>query len=526
MTATQQAPGPSLRAVAGYILFRLLVGVALLVVAGLAVRERPGAVSSMGLQFGLAGVLFLVMGTSAALLDKMGRKPWFIWSQLVVDTVFATALVSITDGPQSLFFPLYFVNIVAAAWLLPRSGPLVVAGLDALAFGMVLALGGMDWLLLLFGQEPLLLYSQITLQLFAFFLIGLLSSMLSDNVRKAKEALAEQVQHTQKLQERHDLVLDKIDTGVVITDAGGTIRGLNPWARRVLGDAEGRLLTEVLTPQGRRWEQVFGKGESSLRLLCGRTALDGGGAVMVLEDVTRLREMEAVVEREERLSAVGRLAAGLAHEIRNPLASLSGSVQLLREVNPSPLHDIVLREVTRLNDLVEQFLDSARPVSLDLQPTQPDAIIGDVATSFRNDPRFQRRRVLRTRFEKLPSVVLDGARFQQVIWNLLLNAAQATPDYGTIEVSATAIGRDLVVSVRDDGVGMPEDAVSRIFDPFYTTRSGGTGLGLANVDRIVRAHGGRIAVESEPGEGTCFTLIFPVAGPTEVSISAEVNVAR
>ena len=121
--------------------------------------------------------------------------------------------------------------------------------------------------------------------------------------------------------------------------------------------------------------------------------------MIVVDDVTRLREMEAVVEREERLGAVGRLAAGLAHEIRNPLASLSGSVQLLREVNPSPLHDIVLREVTRLNDLVEQFLDSARPVSLDMQPTQPDVIIGDVATSFRNDPRFHGRRVVRTRFE-------------------------------------------------------------------------------------------------------------------------------
>lgn len=516
----------SLRPVAGYILFRLLVGVGLLVLAGLALRDRPGALSTMGVQFGLAGVLFLVMGTSAALLNKAGRKPWFVWSQLVVDTVFATALVSVTDGPQSLFFPLYFVNIVAAAWLLPRSGPLVVAGLDAVAFGLVLVLGGVDWLFGIFGQEPLLLYSQVTLQLFAFFLVGLLSSMLSDNVRKAREALAEQVQQTQALQERHELVLDQLATGVVITSVDGTIRGLNPWARRVLGEVEGRPLEAVLAPTGRRWEQTLGAGDAALRLLCGRTPLEGGGEVIVVDDVTRLREMEAVIEREERLSAVGRLAAGLAHEIRNPLASLSGSVQLLREVNPSPLHDIVLREVTRLNDLVEQFLDSARPVSLDMQPTQPGGIIGDVATSFRNDPRFHGRRVIRTRFEKLPEVILDGARFHQVIWNLLLNAAQATPDYGTIELSATHQGADLVLSVRDNGVGMAPEAVTRIFDPFYTTRSGGTGLGLANVERIVRAHGGRIEVESEPGVGTCFTLVFPLAGPPDGARPPEVSLAR
>ena len=249
MSVEADASGTSLRPVAGYILFRLLVGVALLALAGLALRDRPEALSAMGLQFGLAGVLFLVMGTSAALLNKAGRQPWFVWSQLVVDTVFATALVSITDGPQSLFFPLYFVNIVAAAWLLPRSGPLVVAGLDALAFGLVLFLGGMNWLLTLFGDEPLLLYSQVTLQIFAFFPVGLLSSMLSDNVRKAREALAEQVQHTQALQERHDLLLDQIDTGVVITAADGTIRGLNPWARRVFGTVDGLPLSEVLAPQ-------------------------------------------------------------------------------------------------------------------------------------------------------------------------------------------------------------------------------------------------------------------------------------
>jgi two-component system, NtrC family, sensor histidine kinase PilS len=514
VTEPQAEPaGPTRRAVAGYILFRLALGIALLILAGAAVRDRPGHLGQMSVQFGLAGVLFLAMGTSAALLNPFGRRDWFIWSQLLIDTVFATALVSVTDGPISPFFPLYFVNIVAAAWLLPPRGALVVALFDGAAYGLVLGLLGLEQSQVLFGQEPLLMYSQITLQVFAFLLVGLLAGMLSDNVRRARSALAEQVQETRALQEKHDLILDQLDSGVVITDAEGVIIDVNPWAQRTLSVELGTPLDELLRVDGRSWEQAFGEGATALYLLCGRTDLEGGGDVTVIEDVTRLREMEAVVAREERLSAVGRLAAGLAHEVRNPLASLSGSVQLLREVNPSPLHDIVLREVKRLNELVEDFLDSARPVSLDLVPLPPGDVIGEVATAFRNDERYQGRRVVRTHFAKLPLVRLDGARFRQVLWNLVLNAAQATPDYGTIDISAQEDSEWLVVIVADNGVGMSADALRLVFDPFYTTRSGGTGLGLANVDRIVRAHGGGIDVDSEPGEGTRFVLRFPLRGP-------------
>ena len=159
--------GPTRRAVAGYILFRLVLGIALLMLAALAVRDRPGHLGQMSAEFGLAGVLFLAMGTSAALLNRFGRRDGFIWSQLLIDTVFATALVSVTEGPISPFFPLYFVNIVAAAWLLPPRGALAVAFFDAAAYGLVLGLVGLDQSQRLFGEEPLLMYSQITLQVFA-----------------------------------------------------------------------------------------------------------------------------------------------------------------------------------------------------------------------------------------------------------------------------------------------------------------------------------------------------------------------
>jgi len=500
--------------VAVYILVRLLLGLGLLVMASLAIRSRPEAVAEMGGQFRLAAGLFLVMGVSAAMLPRFGDREWFTWSQLVLDTVFATALVSFTGGPMSPFFPLYFLNIVAAAWLLQPRGPLVVAVLDTVAFVVVLGVRGLPALQALYEGSLELMYAQITLQIFAFGLVGLLSGILSGNVRKARAALAVQVRQTRELQERHDLVLDGIETGVLLVDGEGRVQSSNGSAARLLGDTAGRPLDGVLSPSNRRWEQLLIRGDEVLALQCSRMPMAEGGELVLLEDVTRLRDMEAAVAREERLGAVGRLAASLAHEIRNPLASLSGSVQLLRESEPSPLHDIVLREVKRLNELVEDFLDTSRPVRLDLQRHDVALLVGDVVAAFRNDARYKGRRVLRTHAEPgLPDARVDGARLRQVLWNLLLNAAEATPDFGTIEVRVGADGGSLVLSVIDDGVGIAPADLRRIFDPFYTTRSGGTGLGLANVDRVARAHGGTVDVSSEPGQGTRFVIRVPIDGP-------------
>ncbi len=517
-------PEPVRRAkvVAVYILVRLLIGLGLLAVALRALMEQPTAREELVGPFGVAAAMFLVMGVSAAAVQRWGRSPWFAWTQVAIDALFAGTLVSMSGGPVSPLFPLFFLNVIASAFLLPGRGPLVVAGLDGALYLVVLGAQGLPWLTALMGGDLLLTYSQVLLQIFAFLLVGMLSSVLSDNLRRARQALAEQVAETAVLQARHDVILDQVDTGVLVLGAGDVIEDVNPAARRLLGDVLNQPLSQVLNPEGNSWEEVRRSEAGVKSLLCSRSDLLDGGSVVFVGDVTRLREMEAVVAREERLAAVGRLAAGLAHEIRNPLASLSGSVQLLRDEARSPLHDIVLREVQRLNELVDEFLDSARPVRLSLSLQSPSSIVGDVATAFRNDPRYQGRRVLRTRAgSRLPLVMMDGGRFRQVVWNLLLNAAQATPDYGEITIDVRNEDDWLRVEVSDNGVGIDPVALRRIFDPFYTTRSGGTGLGLANVERIVRAHDGRIEVSSTPGEGSAFVLHFPVQGPSEVKAPPE-----
>jgi two-component system sensor histidine kinase PilS (NtrC family) len=303
-------------------------------------------------------------------------------------------------------------------------------------------------------------------------------------------------------------VLNQLDTGILFVDEGGDIQGMNPAGERILGSVAGRRLTDVLVPQDQVWEQEFGTGESRRTLVCRRQILGGGGSVFVIEDITNWRKMEQQIEQDERLAAVGRLAAGLAHEIRNPLASLSGAVQLMADEKEDELHGIVLREVENLNELVEDFLDIARPLQLRALPTDVVSIISDIVIAFEQDPRYQGRVSISATSESVPLLAIDGNRVRQVIWNLVLNAAQATAAEGRIEIRVRRAGAGWEVDVEDEGVGIPIDQVHRIFDPFYTTRSGGTGLGLANVDRIVRAHNGEVGVHSEQGKGTCFTLRF------------------
>jgi two-component system sensor histidine kinase PilS (NtrC family) len=484
-----------------------LFGLALATVA-----SQPWVMFTMQALFRVAAVAFTFMAVSLVLVrksERIGQAPWFQWTQLLFDTLLVTTLVWLSDGPRSPYFVLLFMNIIASAWFLPAWGPVVVAGLNVTALGLTTLAGVLGFTQWVMPQSGAALYTDLTLRIFALFLVGMLSGLLADKLKSARRELAATVHAAEALQAEHLVVLNQLETGVLIVDQAGIIRTVNPAGVGLLGLVLGKPLNEVLTPRKEQWEQDFEIDARLQRLICRRSALGEGGEVVVVEDVTQLRHMEEVVEREERLAAVGRLAAGLAHEIRNPLASLSGSVQLLQDEDASPLHAIVLREVEHINGLVEDFLDIARPLQLRRVPTDVVAIVEDVATAFGQDQRYKDKCEVTLDLADVPLALLDGSRVRQIVWNLLLNAAQATPDYGRIKVSVALDEDALIIRISDEGVGISRDRLGRIFDPFYTTRSGGTGLGLANVERIVRAHGGAVSVSSTEGVGTIFSLSFP-----------------
>jgi two-component system sensor histidine kinase PilS (NtrC family) len=245
------------------------------------------------------------------------------------------------------------------------------------------------------------------------------------------------------------------------------------------------------------------------------------GIILTFQDITKMVEMEEHIRRQERLATVGSLAAGIAHEIRNPLASLSGSIQLLQgdlelKGDDKRLMDIVVHETDRLNSIITDFLEYARPKNTQAERIALGPAVDETIILLKNSKTFNQNIMITCDID--PRVRLDGdaQRMRQVFWNLLINACQAMPDGGAITISAAVSppvdGRAWSqIIITDTGLGIARELRDKIFDPFFTTKTGGTGLGLAIVYRIVEDHGGTIFVDSEAGKGTRFTIRLPLS---------------
>jgi signal transduction histidine kinase len=253
-----------------------------------------------------------------------------------------------------------------------------------------------------------------------------------------------------------------------------------------------------------------------------------------LQEQTRLLlDKEAQLHRADRLSALGQLSAGLAHEIRNPLGSIKGAVEILEEDYPdghpkAEFYAIILKEVKRLNDVVTNFLNFARPVTMRFVPVDLREVLTSLEGLVSGQARAHRVQIF-TSFHVGPArVMADEALLKQAFLNIMLNALEAMPEGGDLAISTRladpttarvleSTGRDewLEVVFDDTGTGIPEEHLSRIFDPFFTTKKDGTGLGLAITHRIIENHRGIIRVMSQPGKGTTFVIALPLEGSVE-----------
>jgi two-component system sensor histidine kinase PilS (NtrC family) len=436
----------------------------------------------------------------------------FIVLQLVLDIGLASVLASLTGGRQSIFVLLYFPAIAGGAYLVGQRGAIATAVGASLAFITMVALTGG----LVPGRDEtvLLTYTETMFRTFAFFLIAMLTGQLAESLARSDAELEQQRRSSEILAVEHGTVLDRVRAGVITTDPEERIATLNPFALGLLGSVAGKRLDEIFAwREGRdAWEENRPDGS---RWACSEAGLPNGGRVVVLDDITELSRMRERAARDERLVEAGRLAASLAHEIRNPLASLSGSIQLIREEHPSRLSDLALHEAERLNRLVDDFLTVSSRPRIARHPIDVHVLVREVCDAFARDTRF------RGKVEALCSgqparADADPDRLRQAVWNLVINGAQAMPRGGRIRVDVRPAGPPdaaeaiVVVKVADEGVGIPDGERDRVFDAFYTTRSGGTGLGLALVDQVVRAHGGSIRARPGTPNGTEFVFWIPV----------------
>ncbi|AKU90301.1 Two-component sensor PilS [Vulgatibacter incomptus] len=479
-----------------------------------------------------------------AILLRRGRALRFLAAlQVVGDVAFAAALVYLTGGSDSLFTFLFLIAIVTGGILLSRPGAWGAAALSFAADVAVVVglqrgfIPPIDKAL----QPSRLAWDALAQTLFthgsAFALTAMLAAYAAAQISTAGRRAAVAESSLQRLHALHDAIVRSISSGIATADDRGRITYLNRAGEEILGQSAAALLGMEMTRvfptltgavegeggKAARLESVWTTSTGDMRQL-GFTVTplvdDGGrriGSTAVFQDLSPYRELQRRAARSERLAAVGQLAAGLAHELRNPLASMSGSVELLAAQLEDPaaqrLFGIVLRESDRLNRLVTDFLGFAGTAPTNLGAVELASVAGEVLTLVGADPAAAG--FARTAELEPASALADEGQVRQVVWNLVRNAVEASSSDGEIRVTTGTRKGQAFVRVEDRGAGIHPELLERIFDPFFTTKDRGTGLGLATVHRIVDGLGGHLEVDSVVGEGTRFTVVLP-AFPQQV----------
>ena len=496
--------------------------------------------------FFLIGLTYGLTAFYASTLRQVERYRWLVDLQLAGDVLVVSAFIYFTGGITSYFSSLYVLAIVAAATVHLRRGGLLVAGLSALLYGGVVLAQYMTaegllhdpWLVSTVLPPASVAQYTYLLNTFGFVAVALLSGSLAEGVRSAGARLMLASTEIAQLQALNQHVIDSLPSGLATTDRQGRVQTFNRAAEfitgRPLASVIDRPIAEVLQlsqetvdaltanlerTRGRRIEGHYvrdgqpveiGLSAANLETPGGRT-----GFLFTFQDVTEFKKFERDARMQQRLAAVGEMAAGIAHEIRNPLASMSGSIQILRQDLPlsaeqEQLMDIVLRESERLNTTIGSFLAYARPQRFAIERFDIRRALNDAALLLRNSAEVQDNHVIEV---DVPDDELwyeaDEGQIKQIVWNLATNGLRAMPNGGRLVLQGAHGDDGVVITVRDEGVGIPAAELDSLFQPFHGRFVKGSGLGLAIVHRIVTDYNGEIRVQSLPGEGTTVAVRLP-----------------
>lgn len=493
-------------------------------------------------------IVTIIYALALRYLVSPSLVPQLAYLQVGVDLLLETYLVSRTGGIESPFSVFYIITVTLANLILRRQGGLIAAGVSVVLFGVVTNLqlsGSLD--------PPSRLSAPATLYTFgihslAVIMVGLLSGSLADQLKRAGQSLVEKEQGLSRLQAFHENVVHSLSSGLFTTDEAGRITSFNraaqditlcsfdavkdkpwwdvfSWEQANLFDAD---TSTVMAPY--RFEGEGRRADNS-RVIIGMTLApltENGvrtGLVGIFQDLTQIRDLEEQMRRREWLATLGEMSAGMAHEIRNPLAALAGSMQILRkdvELDESNQHlmDIAIRETSRLDRIITEFLLYARPPALNLKEYDVNVVLADTLDLIRHEAQSHMNIVIVT--YPGPGVLtaqIDPDQMKQVFWNLATNAFEAMSTGGQLTISTNRrrvgsgerTGDVIEVLFQDTGEGIKKEALDKIFLPFFTTKKRGSGLGLAAVHRIVDLHGGWIRVESQAGKGSQFSVCLPVS---------------
>ncbi|MCG6917446.1 MAG: PAS domain S-box protein [Deltaproteobacteria bacterium] len=509
----------------------------------------------------LTGVIYFLTLCYALLLNRIKKYVLFAYGQLSFDVLFVTALIYVTGGIESIFSFMYILTIINASIMLYRRGGLLIASASSICYGSLLDLQYFDIIHPFYTRATgLMTYSigyyfyTLLMNIAAFYVVALLSSYLAEELRRSSVKLKAKQYDLDQLELLHRNIVQSMSTGLITLNNRLEITYVNPAAEVISGlgynELEGSYIGDIF-PKIIQHLTVGAEGGGKADTAHKQKSLDldferqdgaklhlgfsksilrdpGGdemGLILIFQDLTEFRQMQEQVRRMDRLAVAGELAAGIAHEIKNPLASLSGSIQMLRdEVDFGPMQqrlmDITMREAERLNGLVNEFLLFSRPEKTVDQSVEVNEVIKDTLEMLKNSPELSRPIRIEKNLTDNLWVHIDAQRLQQVIWNLVLNAVQEMTNSGRLTIATAVranrsggeIERKLAeISIADTGPGILPENQGKVFDPFFTTKDQGTGLGLTIVHRIVEDYDGEIFLESDGRSGTIFTLHFPLA---------------
>lgn len=487
------------------------------------------------------------------IMKSLPRLTPNIYIQSFCDVLLITEMIYATGGIHSIYSVFYPLVIIYTVLFLGRNGGVIVASIAAIFYGVFADLEFYGVIYPFFSipvpdqqQNAGFVFTRIITHVLSFYLIAFLASFVVEQEKKTRTLLAEKQTAFDQLDLLHRSIIESIDTGILTINLNGRIKSINRAATEITGltltDVENKEFSNVFKncpslmdiqdtnhaePIARtRFEMFFCNSKGHQLILGGSVSLlrDSRGVtigrIIIFQDLTMINEMKESLEKSRRLALIGEMAAALAHEIRNPLASISGCIQMIKQDLPSDEHNeklmqIVMRGKDQLENFLKDFLLMARPALGTKEMIDVRDIIKDVLESIRYvDDWHEPLRVVFNFADYPLNIHANKTEIRQVIWNIILNAVQAMPDGGMLTIEASNVQTDaqggVEICISDTGCGMTEQVLESVFQPFYTNRELGTGLGLAVVNRILEGYQGKIHIQSRPAEGTHCRVWLPI----------------
>lgn len=467
--------------------------------------------------YGWSAIGVVIHGLSLFKLDAFFDRRKLVSTSFVIDVVLISLLLTSSGLNQTLFLFMYLLTIILAGLVFRLRGALMIAALCSISFTLS------SW----FGPEvkAMAYLFMLILNNVAFFAMASLSGYLSDQLNLFAEKIESQNMTLRTIRRLNELIIETIPSGLMTVDRAGQIYQYNPSAVSLLGDDElenkniFQLIPELENKIPEQKKDIsFEKGGEhyfwGVQFLAQESEFAMDTYLVIIEDLTEKQKMEFSLRQSEKMAAVGGLAAGIAHEIRNPLAGISGSIELLSQnfsgEDDKKLVKIILREIDRLNNLISEFLDFAKPEKPPMNLIDIKKIIEECLVQAGRSVVFpvEVQNSLPAQLE----VIGFGDKLKQAFLNIIINAFQAMENSPkkNFEVRSQISDTQVVLHFKDSGMGMKPETLKRIFEPFHTTKPKGTGLGLAITHKILESHSAKIFVESQEGLGTEFTISFPL----------------